>query len=219
MREDPRNGVRVLSDPRLDVPGHVRMTAGALGAWQRRVRDVADQRVPEAVLDVPLEAARVLTANEITPLQLVERLVHRLLVGDGRDDVPPEASPDDRRRKSTARRWGGSTSRRDAIAAVTVTGSPVPEAPSASAGRELLDEERVPFRDLDQPVDGLAAPRRVAGEPFGELPRLPRAQRIEDDARVRGQARAPGALVQELRAREDDDDARRLAQLRRRGTR
>ena len=189
------------------------MTAGPLGPWQRRVRHVADQRVPEAVLDVPLEAARVLTANEITPLQLVERLVHLLLGGDGRDDVPPEAPPDDRRREEHRSQVGRQhvEARRDRSRhrhRQPRSGGAVRE-----RRRELLDEERVPFRDLDQPVDGLAAPRRAAGEPFGELPCLPRAQRIEDDARVRGQARPPGALVQELRAREDDDDDGRLAQL------
>ncbi len=46
--------------------------------------------------------------------------------------------------KSTDRRWGGSTSRRDAIAAVTVTGRPVPEAPSASAAESSSTKSGFP---------------------------------------------------------------------------
>ncbi len=214
VREDPCDGLRVVPDPSLDVPGNVRVKVSPLRTWQRRVRDVPDQRVPEAVLDVPLEAARVLTADKIASLQLVERLIHGLLVGDLCDDVPPEASPDDRRREEHRSKVG----RQHVEARRDRSRHGHREACSGGAVRErraeLLDEERVPFRDCDQPVDGLTAPRGVADELLGKLPRLIGVKRIEDDARVRGQPRPPRALVEELRPREDDHDDRGVAQLR-----
>ena len=214
VREDPRDSLRVLADLSLDVAGHVGMTVGPLCPRERRVGDVADQRVPEAVLDVPLEAARVLTADEVALLQLVERLVDLLLVGDRRDDVPPEASPDDRRREEHRSQVGRQHIEARCDRSRHGHRKAGPGGAVGQCGRELLDEERVPFRDRNQPVDDLTAPRRIVDEALCELPRLRGAQRIEDDARVRGQPGAPWALVEELRPGKDDDHDRRLAQLR-----
>ena len=55
--------------------------------------------MPEPVLDVTLETARVLPPDEIPALELVERGVDDVLVGDRGDDVAPEGAPDDRGRE------------------------------------------------------------------------------------------------------------------------
>ena len=74
------------------------------------------------VLHVSLEPARGLPADEVSPLELVERAVDVLGPGDRLEDASPERAPDDRRGQTSARSDDGSASTRASIAAVIVTG-------------------------------------------------------------------------------------------------
>ena len=114
--------------------------------------------------------------------------------------------------RTCERSAAGSASSRASIAAVTVTGRAPAAVPSASAGQELLDEERVALGARDEPVDDVVR-RRVGDERGSHRLHVGGGERAEDEARVRGQPGTPRPLVEQLGPRERQHGAAGLAQL------
>jgi hypothetical protein len=212
VREDPAELLRVLAREALDVSSEVGVACRALGSRERRVRDVADQSVPEAVLDVALETALLLAADEIALRELVERLGDVDAGRERLDEVPPERPPDHRRGEEDGAERRGEGVDAGGDRGGDRHGQPGVGDAVCEAGRKLLDEQRVALRDVDDAVHRVIRPG--ADEGRRELTRLLRAQRLERDARVRGEPRAPRLRVEELGPREHDDHGRRVAHLR-----
>src|SRR5207344_2840079 len=209
--EDPRDrlgAARVL----FDESGSRGVQTATGCAWQGPVGDVADERVLEPELDVAFEPTRRLTPDEVPALQILEDRVQIGDAADGSDDLLPERPPDDGRGKERGPSIGRKRIETRGDHGADGDRKLVDPALLGGCRRQLLDEEWIPFGDVDETPNRVAV--RGGQQARGHLGRDVGRERIERDPRLGGAPDAPRRpCVDELGPRERDEEHARIANV------
>ena len=190
VREQPSE-VGPVREPVLEVARDRAVEFPPGGARHRPVRAVADQDVLEAVLDVVGDVALGVPDDQPAVLERIQRIDHPVRRHHGGEHVAPEGVPDHRgveqhRPRTRRERVDPRSDRREHRRGQFLWPSLV-----GDRGRELLEEQRVPFAGGHDAVDRRGAHLREQRRRDGHG--LVRRERLERERGLADQAAPPRA--------------------------
>ena len=212
VREQPSE-VGPVREPVLEVARDRAVEFPPGGARHRPVRAVADQYVLEAVLDVVGDVALGVPDDQPAVLERIQRIDHPVRRHHGGEHVAPEGVPDHRgveqhRPRTRRERVDPRSDRREHRRGQFLWPSLV-----GDRGRELLEEQRVPFAGGHDAVDRRRGHLREQCRRHGHG--LARRERLERQGGLADHAAPPRATgLEELESREREEHHPRVSHVR-----